>query len=106
VASFTEDRLIINLIISRDPQDGTDHIFLRAESYDSSRGVRVRTNSREDVTRLMTPDRLAGMKMLLDDAFNYVKAQWQIPVLVSTKTAAPVTEEDAKVQEGNPGAVH
>lgn len=91
MASFTEDKLVVNIVLTRDPADGTDHVFLNAVSYDSVRGQQVRTSRNVDVTGLV-PNRMPGITALLNDAIAYVQQQWQIPTLVQARESEAVPE--------------
>lgn len=83
MGDFHEDRIIVNLTLTRNPADGTDHVFLAAASFDSTQNQAVRTIRRREITDKMSAARMTGIKNLLDDAINQVKTEWNIPTLVT-----------------------
>lgn len=90
MASFREDKIAVNIILVRDPSDGTDHAFLRAATYDSAQNVQVRSLPREDVTHLMSAARMAGITSLLNDAVALLKQRFDINELAPLAiTVAP-----------------
>jgi hypothetical protein len=97
MASFTEDRIQVNLIVTRDPTDGTDHVYLNVASFDTAKNVQVRTARNVDVTALMSSARMTGIKALIDDAIAYVKQDWAIPTLVAAKAVEAPTENQGNL---------
>lgn len=101
MATFTEDQIHINLLITRDPQDSTDHVFVVARTFDSVRGVQVRNIARREITNLLSPARMTGIGSLLDDVFQRLRTELDIPNAVfGVPSSRAVQPTEAMKAEG------